>query len=133
MGFNIFEDETIDRGHLDTMYKNLTRYAGALTGRKTSCAFGAGTLGLEDFKRNFYALEGFADTGYHGTLERHGVTGGEDELTRYDVEHVGVDFIRAAITWCVRGDRFCDGHLSRFAANGFLDRCLERLKELDTA
>lgn len=133
MGFNIFEDETIGRGHLDTMYKNLTQYAGTLAGRETSCAFGAGTLGLEDFTRDFYALEGFADTGYHDALERHGFTGGGDELTRHDVEHAGVNFIRAAITWCVRGNRFCDEHLSRFAANGFLDRCLERLKELDKA
>lgn len=115
------------------MYENLTRYAGALAGHETSNAFGAGTLGLEDFTRDFCGLEGFADTGYHDTLERHGVTGGGDELTSYDVEHAGVDFIRAAITWCVRGDRFCDGHLGRFAANGFLDRCLVRLKELDTA
>lgn len=52
------------------MYENLARYAGALAVRETSSAFGAGTLGLEDFTHGSYGLEGFADTGYHDTLGR---------------------------------------------------------------
>ncbi|WP_432290511.1 DUF6508 domain-containing protein [Olsenella uli] len=39
--------------------------------------------------------------------------------------------MRACITWCVRGDRFCDGCLRAYVECGFVDRCLLRLKELD--
>lgn len=115
------------------MYEDLTCYAGTLAERETTAALGVGTIGMDDFIRAFYNLEGFADTRYYDTLERYVSTDGDDFLVRSDVEHADIDFIRAAITWCIRGDRFCDGCLATFAANGFLDRCLNRLKELDEA
>lgn len=48
-----------------------------------------------------------------------------------DVEHAGLDLPRVRVTWRVLGDRFCDGLLVAYAENGFRDRCLMRLKDLD--
>lgn len=115
------------------MYESLTRYAGTLAKRKTTAALGEGSIGLDDFVRDFYDLKGFADTDYFSTLERYVSTDEDDFLVRSDIEHADVDFIRAAITRCIRGDRFCDGCLAGYAANGFLDRCLTRLEEMDEA
>ncbi len=60
----------------------------------------------------------------------HGVDT-SDGIESCDVEHADLDLVRACVTWCVRGDRFCDGCLGARARNGFLNRCLTRLKELD--
>ncbi len=112
------------------MYERLTKYAGTLAGRETSSRFGCGTIGMNDFIDDFYGTEGFTDTSYFSTLERHGVDT-SDGIESCDVEHADLDLVRACVTWCVRGDRFCDGCLGARARNGFLDRCLTRLKELD--
>ena len=112
------------------MYERLTKYAGTLADRKLGIELGGGTVGLSDFVEGFYAVEGFADTDYFGTLERYGVDA-ENGIDSCDVEHAGLDLVRACITWCVRGDRFCDGCLQAYVECGFIDRCLVRLKELD--
>lgn len=112
------------------MYQKLTKYAGTLVDRKLSSYLGCGTVGLEDFVDDFYALEGFADVRYDETLVQYGIDASEG-VDCCDVEHASLDLLRACITWCVRGDRFCDGLLGSYAKNGFLDRCLVRLKELD--
>lgn len=112
------------------MYEMLTKYAGTLADRKLGSYLGCGTVGLEDFVDDFYAFEGFADAGYGETIAQYGIDASEG-VECCDVEHASLDLLRACITWCVRGDRFCDGLLGSYAKNGFLDRCLVRLKELD--
>lgn len=112
------------------MYERLTKYVGELAGRDAGVELGGGTLGLEDFVSDFYGLDGFADTDYFETLRRHDVDT-SDGIGGCDVDHAGADLVRACVTWCVRGDRFCDGCLAAHTENGFLDRCLFRLKELD--
>lgn len=112
------------------MYERLTKYAGTLANRELGNELGGGTLGMDDFIEDFYALEGFADTGYFATLERYGA-GAAGGVAACDVEHADLDLLRACVIWCVRGDRFCDGLLKVYAENGILDRCLMRLRELD--
>lgn len=112
------------------MFERLTKHAGKLEDRNMNVELGGGTLGLEDFVDGFYELDGFADTSYFETLERHGIDTSEG-IDSCDIDHGDIDLIRACITWCVRGDRFCDGLLAAQARSGFLDRCLFRLKELD--
>ena len=112
------------------MFERLTKYAGKLADRNMNVEFGGGTFGLEDFVDDFYELDGFADTRYFETLERHSIDTSEG-IDSCDIDHGGIDLIRACITWRVRGDRFCDGLLAAQARSGFLDRCLSQLKELD--
>lgn len=38
--------------------------------------------------------------------------------------------IRAMLTYCVRGERFCDGHWAAMIRDGHIARLLERLAEL---
>ena len=112
------------------MYERLTKYAGTLAERELETEFGGGTIGVEDFIGDFYAVDCFADTDYFGTLKRYGVDT-ENGIDSCDVGHADLDLVRACITWCVRGDRFCDGCLRAYIECGFIDRCLPRLKELD--
>ena len=118
------------------MYEKLTKYAGALAGRSVVApAIGCGTVGVEDFVRDFCASDEsgefeFADRHYYATLERYGVDD-SNNLESCDVEHVPAELVLACITWCIRGDHFCDGFLGICVRNGFIDRCLARLKELD--
>lgn len=106
------------------MYERITKYAGMLGARKTAApSLGCGTLGLWDFEDDFCPSEEFPDFHYYDTLKRYGVDLSEN-AEACDVEYADIDLVRACITWCVRGDHFCDGHLGRYAKNGFLDRCL---------
>ncbi|MFZ1730684.1 MAG: DUF6508 domain-containing protein [Bacteroidota bacterium] len=41
-----------------------------------------------------------------------------------------IEQIRTMLTYCVRGERFCDGHWSAMIEQGHLRRLLERLDEL---
>ena len=52
-------------------------------------------------------------------------------LETCDVEHANAELVRALILTLVQRVRFAEGLLGRYARNGFLDRCLFRLKELD--
>lgn len=112
------------------MYEKLTKYAGTLTGRKLDVELDGGTLGVDDFIEDFYAVDGFADTDYFDTLKRYGVDT-ESSVDSCDMEHADLELVRACIAWCVRGDRFFDGCLRAYVECGFIDRCLLRLKELD--
>ena len=47
------------------------------------------------------------------------------------MEHANAELVRALILTLVRQDRFAGGLLGVYARNGYLDRCLFRLKELD--
>lgn len=112
------------------MYERLTKYAGTLAARDLETELGGGTIGVDDFIEDFYAVDGFADTDYFDTLKRYGVDT-ESGVDSCDMEHADLELVRACIAWCVRGDHFCDGCLAAHAKSGFLDRCLKRLKELD--
>lgn len=119
------------------MYEKLTKYAGALAGRDLGSHLGCGTLGMEDFADDFCGLHdddlddlGFADCHYYVTLERYGVDD-SDGIAGCDIERAPAELVLACITWCIRGDHFCDGFLGIYVRNGFIDRCLARLKELD--
>lgn len=114
------------------MYERLTKYAGTLADREVSAIPFAGTDGLDDFIDDFYELEEeLADTSYFKTLERYGIEASDRAFSDCDIERADLKLIRALITYCVRCDHFCSGALGDFAKNGFLDRCLNRLKELD--
>jgi hypothetical protein len=46
------------------------------------------------------------------------------------VRQASLDEIRTMLTYCVRGERFCDGHWGAMIAEGDVRRLLERLAEL---
>lgn len=81
---------------------------------------------LENFIKAFYALEGFADHDYFETLGRDA-----DDVERIDIESAELPVIRAALTFCIRADRMSPGALASFCEDGFIDRLLTRLMELD--
>lgn len=87
---------------------------------------------MDDFIEDFYAVDGFADTDYFGSLKRYGVDT-ESGIDSCDVDHADLELMRACITWCVRGDRFCDGCLRTYVECGFIDRCLLKLRSLTRA
>lgn len=79
------------------MFERLTKYAGKLADRNMNVEFGGGTFGLEDFVDDFYELDGFADTSYFETLERHSIDTSEG-IDSCDIDHGDIDLIRACIT-----------------------------------
>lgn len=46
------------------------------------------------------------------------------------VRNASLDEIRIMLTWCVRGERFCDGHWGNVIENGHIRRLLERLVQI---
>ena len=46
------------------------------------------------------------------------------------VQSATLDQIRSLLTYCVRGERFCDGHIGHLIEAGHVARILERLKEI---
>ena len=111
------------------MYETLTVFAGELASRETEDDWG--TCGLDDFTEAFYESIKGARIDYFETLERYGVEMSDRGLEACDVEHANAELVCALILTLVRQDRFAEGLLGRYARNGFLDRCLFRLKELD--
>ena len=111
------------------MYETLTVFTGELASRQTEDHWG--TCGLDDFIDAFY--DSIKDTriDYSKTLERYGVEMSDRGLEACDVEHANAELVRALILTLVRQDRVAEGLLGVYARNGFLDRCLFRLKELD--
>ena len=76
------------------MFERLTKHAGKLEDRNMNVELGGGTLGLEDFVDDFYELDGFADTSYFETLERHGIDTSEG-IDSCDIDHGDIDLIRS--------------------------------------
>ena len=111
------------------MYETLTVFAGELASRGTEDHWG--TCGLDDFIEAFYDSIEHARINYFETLERYGVEMSDRGLEACDVEHANAELARTLIMTLVQQDRFAEGLLGRYARNGFLDRCLFRLKELD--
>ena len=48
------------------------------------------------------------------------------------VKTADLDQIKAMLTFCVRGERFCTGHWNAVIENGYIRRVLERLAELES-
>lgn len=46
------------------------------------------------------------------------------------VRRASLDQIRTMLTYCVRGERFCDGHWAAMIEQGHVRRLLERLKDI---
>ncbi len=46
------------------------------------------------------------------------------------VRNAGLDDIKTMLTFCVRGERFSDGHWGAMVEGGYLRRLLERLAEI---
>jgi len=46
------------------------------------------------------------------------------------VRHADLGQIRTMLTYCVRGERFCDGHWGAMIKDGHIRRLLERLSEI---
>lgn len=46
------------------------------------------------------------------------------------IQNAGIDEIRALLTWCVRGERFCDGHMATLFEKGVPQATLRRLAEI---
>ena len=111
------------------MYETLTVFAGELANREIADSWE--TCGLDDFIDAFYDSIKDAKINYFETLERYGVEMSDRGLEACDVERANAELVRALILTLVRQDRFAEGLLGRYARNGYLDRCLFRLKELD--
>lgn len=111
------------------MYGTLTVFTGELASRETEDSWG--TCGLDDFIVAFYDSIKNARIDYFETLERYGIEMSDRSFAACDVEHANAELVRALIWTLVRQDRFAEGLLGRYARNGYLDRCLFRLKELD--
>ncbi len=43
------------------------------------------------------------------------------------IERASIDEVRAVLTYIVRGERFCEGHVGRYADDGTVGRALARL------
>lgn len=46
------------------------------------------------------------------------------------IEQASLEQLQCLITYCVRGERFCDGHWGAMITQGFVQRLLERLAQL---
>jgi len=49
------------------------------------------------------------------------------------IRNASLDEVRAMLTFCVRGERFCDGHWGQMIEEGHIRRLLERLIEIGAA
>jgi len=49
------------------------------------------------------------------------------------VRRASIDEIKTMLTYCVRGERFCEGHWGAMIEGGHVRRLLERLKEIQAA
>jgi hypothetical protein len=48
------------------------------------------------------------------------------------VRNASLDQVRTMLTFCVRGERFCDGHWGVMIREGHIRRLLERLNEIES-
>lgn len=78
---------------------------------------------VEDFFRTA-SQECWCDYGYEP------VSAGEMLLDEDLVRHSTLAQMKTMLTFCVRGEHFCDGHWARMIEEGHIRRLLERLVEL---
>ena len=48
------------------------------------------------------------------------------------VKSASLSQIKTMLTFCVRGERFSDGHWAEMIENGYIRKILERINELST-
>ena len=68
---------------------------------------------------------------YEGILEFAGIPEDNNALKKADVSSLDGKTVMAMIVAIVRAERFCDGILLEFCKGGYIQRWLERLKEID--
>jgi hypothetical protein len=81
----------------------------------------------EDVVKEFYqvaAMECWCDYGYDPA------EAGEMLRSEVAVSDADMDQIKTMLTFCVRGERFCDGHWGAMIEEGHLRRLLQRLTVL---
>jgi len=49
------------------------------------------------------------------------------------VANASIEEIKSMLTWCIRGERFCSGHVGAMIREGKIRMLLERLSELRTS
>lgn len=81
---------------------------------------------VEEFFR-LVSSQGWLDTGYRPEQASEML---QDESR---VKTASLDEIRSMLTFCVRGERFSDGHWGQMIERGHIRRLLERLKALQGA
>ena len=73
----------------------------------------------------------FELTRYGDVLNQNGLEWGSKSMSDADVSKLDAQCIMALIMGAVRAERFCDGALLGFFKDGSIQKCLERLKEID--
>ena len=82
---------------------------------------------LNEFISEFYKTN-FMDYEYERTLVRH--LGRSHKDMNEKIDDADFDLINAILTYHIRCDRFCNGHLGDMVKEGVLLRLVERLVEL---
>ena len=75
--------------------------------------------------------DGFMVYDYSEVLDKLKERTGTREIYNVPISALSADEALACITWAIRADRFCDGALSVALEDGFITRCLTRLREFD--
>lgn len=74
----------------------------------------------------------FAAVSKPAWMDRHYLS--HDPATRLAepgfVENATLDELRTLLTYCVRGERFCDGHWGSMIEAGYVERIIRRLREI---
>lgn len=71
------------------------------------------------------------DYSYLDTLEVNNIAEADVARERIDLDTINYLALVAMITYYVRKDRFCEGSLTEYALDGWLDKCLTELKKYD--
>jgi len=83
---------------------------------------------VSKFEQEVYE-SGLMDHDYHASLEKAGFFGIKDQDDW--ISKATQPGIWALITFCLRGERFCDGFLAKQLQNKTFAKLLRRLKEID--
>ena len=68
---------------------------------------------------------------YVKVLHKYGIEYEEKSMKNVDVSELGAESILALILGIMRADHFSEGTLKQFIDNGYIYKCLKRLKEID--
>ena len=84
---------------------------------------------VEAFEDAMY--DGFTVRDYPDILEKIKERVGTQEIYDVSVSALNANEILACLTGAIRAERFCDGALAGALEDGFITRCLVRLREID--
>lgn len=68
---------------------------------------------------------------YRSTMQANGIAWDEVALKNYPYEQANAQMVMVLIYAVIRAERFCDGALLAFLKEGYIERWLMRLKEID--